>query len=718
MTKYKLITFAEKLLFVSSILIVFFLCFESLIVLPSWLHVIGRMHPMFLHFPIVILLLAFLFEFFRFKPGYINQLFFQEISRIFLLIGALSATITVIMGLFLSMEGEYSGNVLLWHKWLGSIIALLAAAIYGYRNISWYKAGLAKPTAILLVIGLFITGHLGAELTHGENFILAPVYSPEKPQVPIDEALVYQDVIAPIFASKCLSCHNNDKSKGSLLMDSPENLLKGGKSGKLFLAGNPEKSLMMERIHLPMDDKKHMPLASKPQLTDTEIELLTLWIKIGADFEKKVIDLPPGDSLRMLASTLLKPVEEHYDFKAADSKIIAELNNNYRVVEEIARESPALNVTVYNRNVYNSKSVEELLKVKKQIVSINLNKMPVKDEELKTIAQFENLRKLSLNFTDIKGDGLKYLNSLKFLKSISLSGVPVDKTAMEALVKIKGLEKVFVWQTRLSENDVKQLRKAYPKVQFLTGFTDEGSQAIKLNPPVLDGSPSAVFTDSIKIALNHVIPGVEIRYTTDGSEPDSINAMLYKESIKINEKTMLRAKAYKKGWYGSDQIQFEFLKSSIKPDSITYKNLPEEKYKASGPQTLIDHELGTMNHDIGKWLGFLKDMEVTMKFNNSVQIGNVSLNVIKNMGAHIFMPTEIEVWGSDKNQPLKLLSTMKIPVATQDQPAQQLTLECKFEDVKSISELKVIAKNVKKIPAWHGAKGNIGWFFIDEILLN
>src|SRR5690606_28109546 len=144
------------------------------------------------------------------------------------------------------------------------------------------------------------------------------------------------------------------------------------------------------------------------------------------------------------------------DFKAADAKTIAELNNNYRVVEEIARESPALNVTVYNKNVYSSKSIEELLKVKKQIVSINLNKMPVKDEELNTIAQFENLRRLSLNFTDIKGEGLKYLNNLKFLKSISLSGVPVDKTAMEALVKIKGLEKVFVWQTKLTENDVKQ----------------------------------------------------------------------------------------------------------------------------------------------------------------------------------------------------------------------------------------------------------------------
>ncbi len=37
-------------------------------------------------------------------------------------------------------------------------------------------------------------------------------------------------------------------------------LLTGGKTGKLFIAGDPLASLLMLRLHLPESDKKHMPL--------------------------------------------------------------------------------------------------------------------------------------------------------------------------------------------------------------------------------------------------------------------------------------------------------------------------------------------------------------------------------------------------------------------------------------------------------------------------
>lgn len=84
---------------------------------------------------------------------------------------------------------------------------------------------------------LSVTGHLGGALTHGEDFLsqpllsmfgFAPVKEVRKPIININEALVYKDIIEPVLEQKCVQCHNSQKQKGSLRLDTPELLLKGG----------------------------------------------------------------------------------------------------------------------------------------------------------------------------------------------------------------------------------------------------------------------------------------------------------------------------------------------------------------------------------------------------------------------------------------------------------------------------------------------------------
>ncbi|WP_315820394.1 hypothetical protein [Paraflavitalea speifideaquila] len=70
----------------------------------------------------------------------------------------------------------------------------------------------------------------------------------------------------------------------------------------------------------------------------------------GAYFDKKVIELPEGDTLKTLAATILKTAEQDsYDFEAAADAQIKELNNNNRVITPLAAGSPALEVNFYNR---------------------------------------------------------------------------------------------------------------------------------------------------------------------------------------------------------------------------------------------------------------------------------------------------------------------------------------------------------------------------------
>jgi uncharacterized membrane protein len=709
--------FAGKLLLALNIFILFLLAAGSRLVIPQWLQPVGRLHPVILHFPIVILILAMLMEFFRFRSEFAKEKFYQDFTTTLLLIGALFAAVTVIMGLFLSREPGYEGSNLRWHKWFGVSIVFISSFIYWFRGTSWYSSRSAMGGSIIVMLCLVAAGHYGADITHGDNFILAPVM--KKDLVPIDKALVYKDVIQPIFESKCTGCHNPDKLKGGLMLTDEASILKGGRAGKLFIPGQPQISLLLQRIHLPQDEKKHMPPAGKTQLTASEMNLLYLWVKENIGFKKKVYDLPANDSLRVIAATILKPAEateEQYDFAAADEKTIKKLNNNYRGIYPLGAGSPALAVNIYNKSAYTPKVLTELSDIKKQVVSLDLHKMPVKDDELKTIAQFENLRTLNLNYTDIIGSTLKGLSSLKYLRSLSIAGDKLSPHALDQLNTFRSLTELTIWNTGLSVADIQQLKKVNKKIQFIEGFKDDG-RIIQIIPPQIKNT-QFVFSKPIPLLLSHPIKGTDIRYTTDGSNPDSVKSTLYQPGVMIAENTTIKARAFKTGWYGSDIISYTFYKNTYKPDSIQFVTVPNEKYQADGAKTLIDGELGGMNFGNGKWLGWQTDMQVIMYFNKPIAPHTLTLNCLKVIGGQIFLPTEVQVWGGADKAHLKLISTLRTGEQKKNDPPLDTGLVCKLTKSGPVSCIKLVAKPIYKLPQWHPAKGKPSWVFADEIFLN
>ena len=86
----------------------------------------------------------------------------------------------------------------------------------------------------------------------------------------------------PLLANKCYHCHSQEskKAKGGLLLDSPEGLLKGGDSGPLFVAGAPDKSLLIKAVRYK-DEALRMPPGGQ-QLTGAEVADLEAWVKMGA----------------------------------------------------------------------------------------------------------------------------------------------------------------------------------------------------------------------------------------------------------------------------------------------------------------------------------------------------------------------------------------------------------------------------------------------------
>ena len=92
-------------------------------------------------------------------------------------------------------------------------------------------------------------------------------------------AVDYDRQVHPIFATKCLACHSQEKRSGGLALSTYDDVLNGGRSGGTVKPGKSADSLLMMRV--TGETQPRMPLVGTP-LTDSEIAVIRAWIDQGA----------------------------------------------------------------------------------------------------------------------------------------------------------------------------------------------------------------------------------------------------------------------------------------------------------------------------------------------------------------------------------------------------------------------------------------------------
>jgi hypothetical protein len=507
-------------------------------------------------------------------------------------------------------------------------------------------------------------------------------------------------------------------------MTTEEKILEGGKNGPIWKSGDALNSHIIQNINLPEEEKKHMPPKGKPQLSQEEIDLLFTWIQSGADMKKTMKDYEDGDTVKILASKFIhlpKDEEERkYAFAPAPVSLIQKLSSPFCSVFPLSQNSPALQADFFVREKFDKKKLDELLKVKEQLLVLNLGNMPADDADMKTINQFTNLEKLILNNSLITNQGLNEIRKLKNLRSLSLAGTKIDKNAAQSFSQFDSLKEVFIWNTNISASDAEELQKQNKKIVFDRGYVPDENEILTLTPPVVKNE-EFVLTKNEKIELKHQVPGVIIRYSTDGKEPDSTSSPLYDDPIPANGFTVIKARAIRTGWYSSSVVQFSFFESGIKPTSAELINQPDEKHKGEGATTLIDTKKGLAeNFGDATWLGFReRPFDALFYFDTAQSIKSISLSYNKNVQSYLMPPAEIEIWGGDDKEKLKLVKTTRPTQPTKEEKDIVRVEGIKIDiEPSTFKYYKIIAKNVAKLPPWHPGKGDKGWLFIDEIFFN
>lgn len=439
---------------------------------------IAKLHPVVVHLPIGILVLAVLFQWLSQTNRYA---YLQPAIPVAMFWGMLGAVIACVSGYLLSLNGGYDDVIAGRHQWMG-----IAVAIFSFLLYLLYKLFLGSPFMkwlSLVLLGMIIfTGHLGGTLTHGEGYLtgafgeneVAPALKPiDNPQ----EAVLYADVVQPIMQARCYSCHGKTKQKGELRLDSPDALLKGGEDGKVIIPGKADESELIKRIFLPVGDDDHMPPESRPQLTENEVLLLHWWVNTGADFSKKIKELPATEKIRPVIAALqtgesiapdagMIPAEEA---PPADIGIVNALREKGVVVIPVAKNSNYLLANFVTAQSVSDTVLALLPALKKQLVWLMLDNAAIDDRALARVAECTSLTRLQLGHTNVSDAGISSLRSLERLQSLNLVGTKVTANGLASLAGSTELKNIYIYQSGVKPSDLATLKQKFPNARIDTG---------------------------------------------------------------------------------------------------------------------------------------------------------------------------------------------------------------------------------------------------------
>lgn len=306
----------------------------------KWAGVIGRLHMALVHFPIGMLVAAGMVQLFapnrEPRPG--NSIL------VCLGLGAAAAVLAAWTGWVhheIEPKPRMAMEVT-WHRWWG--VGVLFSSVFAFLFAIWARKGggptvrrLYVILSVCAVMGVLITGHLGGQLVHGKDYLTRPLdweesdsgtetvgeesgtevepgdlegepeidpgpQAPEAGDTPGDQEQPDQpesteepetsqgdpapeaDLDATLLAAarkviqdNCVECHNPDAFDGGFEMQTDRGLLE---VPEMLSRADPEKSLVLARVMLPLSDGDHMP--PDKLLSEKELLSLTQWIQLGS----------------------------------------------------------------------------------------------------------------------------------------------------------------------------------------------------------------------------------------------------------------------------------------------------------------------------------------------------------------------------------------------------------------------------------------------------
>lgn len=328
-------------------------------------------------------------------------------------------------------------------------------------------------TVVIVTAVLCRTGrlHFGG-IARQEHPTPAPTPEPTGTEPPPKIASTFDSVIRPLLDAKCARCHGEKKQKAGLSLANEETILVGGKHGPAIDRAAPEKSPMLARIELALEEDKHMPPEDQDQLAPAELAALRRWIAAGAPFDGVVAGI---DALPLAADAPPDVKPGPTSSRAfADPAALEALRQALVHVQPVSEGSPLLWVdfAAAAKSFDDAKVRALLAPLREQLSDLSLARCPVGDETLALLADFESLHRLDVRATAVTDRGVAALATHAKLAEIVLSQDALSDASVESLIAMPALESAHVWRSGISAEAIAHLRAARPNLRV-----DDGAAA-------------------------------------------------------------------------------------------------------------------------------------------------------------------------------------------------------------------------------------------------
>ncbi len=374
-----------------------------------------------------------------------------------------------LFGWLLANDGGYDEDTVFWHQWLGIFTVVIAL-------VAWYtkrkkKKQIYKYSLWGLAVLVLATGHFGGSLTHGSDYLVAPLLGRQDeieqklPSSP-DSVQVYGHIVQPVLEQKCYGCHNSEKKQGGLDMSTWEDFVIGGENGPVIEGGIWESELF-RRITLPQENKKFMPPKGTP-LTYDEISIIKWWLTQGANPENSITQLKMTEEIQeiLINSYKIDPrprsFVERVQIEAIDEQVFSKLESLGWKVQALSSDNNFLEVSSETSNMLPKAGLDGLLQIKENVTWLNLGKLNISDADIAQIGQFINLSRLRLENNSITDVGLKSLSDLKKLESLNLYNNPLTDAGLEYFEQFSALKRIYLWKTDITQDGIKKLKESHP----------------------------------------------------------------------------------------------------------------------------------------------------------------------------------------------------------------------------------------------------------------
>ena len=437
----------------------------------------GRFHSLVVHLPIGFIFLVIFFELYY---GFLKKELNNKLVILSWFFCFLSSLFSSITGFLLSSRGHYIDENLFIHKTFGFIlVGISLLSLLGRTSFLKFQLNFRNKSIlnIAVIILLLITGHLGGNLTHGNEYLTE--FSPiqiKNSEVDnrniyknIDSIYIYKDLVSPIFDSKCISCHNKEIKRGELDMSSLVSLLKGGNSGKILDKTNPNQSELFKRITLPQENIKFMPSDGEPT-SYYEKNLILWWIENLSESDQLIKPSEVSDKMKYVFNHLysLDFEQKSWDKRLKLEKLesFKEIDPNKFEIKFISNQQKYISVKYLRENI-STNDFEDLREINDHIVYFDIYNGQIGIEMIKNLLDFKNLVKLSLKDNLITDEGIKLISSLENIEVLNLIGTNVTEKSFDNFKTFKNLKRIYLWKSGVKNDQIKSFNQNQNKVTLI-----------------------------------------------------------------------------------------------------------------------------------------------------------------------------------------------------------------------------------------------------------